>query len=332
MSCVLVTHADLPLGLRIVKRLRAEPAVTGIVALGEGPLPEALAAAAGATDVRLVYQRVDHARPRAMRELFRGPLLRERGVDAVVYVPRHGDAARGPRVPARVPARTAEARILLRQVLEAREVRVLVALGSAFAYALAPGNANHLGEESALDLAPRRPAALRAWIDSDMLFHAEARRRRPRVVLLRLPTVVASGGAVYLHPAFEGPPGLRPRPAGFDPLCPVIADKDVARAVAAALACENGGIFNVAGREQIPLSVLGRWTGRPCLPVPGPLLGVAARALLPSLVDGPYLRFGMSLDTRRARHLLGFEPHYRVGVTRAGDGAMRLEAMPGPGA
>jgi hypothetical protein len=35
----------------------------------------------------------------------------------------------------------------------------------------------------------------------------------------------------------------------------------------------------------------------------------------------------MSPDTRRAAEALGFEPRYRVGVARAGDGVMRLEAV-----
>jgi nucleoside-diphosphate-sugar epimerase len=197
------------------------------------------------------------------------------------------------------------------------------------------GNANHLGEESELDLDPAVPDEIRAWIDCDLLFQAEAAGRRLRVALLRLPTVVASGGYVYLHPTLEGRPGPRLRPVGFDPLCPVIADKDVARAVAAALAGDAQGIFNLAGRELVPLSTLGRWTGRRCVPVPGPLLraidigaarlGRARRAEL----DGDHLRYGMSLDTRRAARTLGFAPRYRIGVARAGDGGMRLEAVAG---
>jgi hypothetical protein len=167
-----------------------------------------------------------------------------------------------------------------------------------------------------------------------MLFHTAVSHPRMRVTLLRVPAVVASGGYVYLHPGLEGAAGPRLRPAGFDPLCPVIADKDLALAVRAALHADAAGVCNVAGREAIPLSVLGRWTGRPCLPVPGPLLGAIGAAAarlgderLHARLCGPHLRFGMSLDTQRASEVLGFAPRYRVGVARAGDGAMRLEAI-----
>jgi UDP-glucose 4-epimerase len=333
VSAVLVTHADLPLGRRIVKRLWHDPRVARVVALGEGPAPRAFDPFRVGERPRLVYERVDHARRRAMSDLFRSRRLRDLAVEAVVYVPRHGAAPEGPPLLGRVPARTAEARLVLQHALEQRSVRTLVALGSAFVYALAPGNANHLDEDCPLLLDPDAPAALRAWIDSDMLFQAETAGRRVRLVLLRLPAVVGSGGYVYLHPLLEGPAGPRPRAAGFDPLCALIADKDVAHAVAAALASDAAGVFNVAGRELVPLSVLGRWTRRPTVPLPGPLLrlaGVGQRGLGGAL-GAPVLRHGMSLDVRRAGEALGFAPRYRIGLSRAGDGALRLEAVGTPG-
>lgn len=330
---VLVTHADLPLGRRIVKVLWHDPAVARIVALGEGAVPRSFDPYRIGAAPRLVYERIDLARQRAVSELFRSKRLRALGVDSIVHVPRHGAGPEGPPVVARVAPRTAEARHLLHFAGESAPVVRLVAIGSAFVYRLAPGNANHLTESSALELDPGVAPERRAWIDCDMLFHAAVSHPRMRVTLLRVPAVVASGGYVYLHPGLEGPAGPRLRPAGFDPLCPVIADKDLALAVRAALHADAAGVCNVAGREAIPLSVLGRWTGRPCLPVPGPLLGAIGAAAgrlgderLQARLGGPHLRFGMSLDTQRAAERLGFEPRYRVGVARAGDGAMRLEA------
>lgn len=367
MKAVVVTHADLPLGRRIVKLLWHEPGIGRLVAIGEGPPPRAFDALRAGTEPRLVYEQLDHARQRSIADWFHSRRLREIAPEAVVYVPHHGAAPEGLPVVAQVPKRVAEARLVLHHALELRSIRTLVALGSAFVYELAPCNANQLCEDSPLRLDPSAPPALRAWIDSDMLFQAEigrahgawpsgsspsgsspsgsspsgsspsasSGRARLRVVLLRVPTVVASGGYVYLHPLLEGAAGPRPRPAGFDPLCPVIADKDVARAVAAALASGACGVFQVAGHERLPLSVLGRWTGRPTLPVPGPLLGLAARGaawlgLAEAALDAPLARHGMSLDVRRAETALGFRPRYRIGLARAGDGALRLEAVPAP--
>jgi hypothetical protein len=96
------------------------------------------------------------------------------------------------------------------------------------------------------------------------------------------------------------------------------------------------GVFNLAGREAIPLSVLGRWTRRPCVPVPGLLLRAAGAGIgrilrepLRAALDGPHLRYGFTLDTTRAERELGFRPQYRIGLARAGDGGLRLETARG---
>ena len=273
MRNVLVTHADLPLGRRIVKVLWHDAGVDRIVAVGEGAVPRAFQPYRIGAAPRLVYERIDLARQRSVSELFRSKRLRSLGVDSVVYVPRHGAGPEGPPVVARVAARTAEARHVLHFATESRAIERLVAVGSAFVYRLTPGNANHLTEESPLDLDPQVPPELRTWIDCDMLFRA-----------------ALCGGA--------------------------------------------SGVFNVAGHEAVPLSVLGRWTRRPCIPLPGPLLRAASAAAaqlgnerLQTALAGPHLRYGMSLDTRRAARALGFAPRYRIGVVRAGDGVQRLEAV-----
>lgn len=337
MTSVLVTHADLPLGRRIVKRLWHDPAVGQVLGVGEGPTPRAFDAYRVGSSPRLRYEQLDLARQREVSDLFHSRRLREAGIDTVVCVPRHGAAPEGPPGWARLPVRTAEARILLQHALESQAIRSLIALGSAFVYRLDAGHANHLSESSDLDLDPSVASSVRTWIDCDMLYHGEIGNPRLRVVLLRLPTVVASGGYLYLNPGLEGGSGLRLRAAGFDPLCAMVADKDVARAVQLALHSRRAGVYNIAGRELMPLSRLGHWTRRPCVPVPGPLLRIAAagaarlgRDEWRAALDGPHRRFGFSLDTRRAERDLGFRPGYRVGMARAGDGAMRLETVPAP--
>ncbi len=335
MRRVLVTHADQPLGRRLVKALYHDPGVERVLAVGSGAVPRAFDRLLADGD-RTGYLRVDLARHRPVSDLFHAERLRRMEIDSVVHVPSHGAGtdACGP-VIAGLPVRTAEARLVLQHCREVARIRHVIALGSAFVYRRPAGNANRLRETSELDLDPSVPDEFRAWIDCDMLFRAEVASERLRVVLLRLPTVVASGGAVYLNPSLEGGSRPRLRPLGFDPLCALISDKDVAKGVQAALHSTARGVFNLAGRETLPLSVLSRWTRRPTLPVPGGLLGAMARAAgfvagetARVRLDGDHLRFGFTLDTRRAERELGFEPHYRVGMSRAGDGSLRLETSP----
>jgi len=331
MRNVLVTHADEPVGRRVVKRLFHDEAVGTLLAVGDGPPPRSfdryLADSGGGVD----YARVDLAKHRPVADLFHSARFRAAEIDTVVYLPRHGaSSSEAAPLVAGLPERTAETRLVLQHCLETPSVRSLVALGSAFVYRLPPGNVNRLDEESELDLDPDVPAEIRSWIDCDMIFHGEVHNDRLRVVMLRVPTIVASGGYVYLNPTLSGAPRSRLRALGFDPLCALVSDKDVARAVQAAVHARRPGIYNIAGNEAVPFSVLSRWIGRSSLAVPGPLLswlGSGARLLGSerAALDGPHLRYGFTLDTRRAERDLGFRPSVRIGLARAGDGALRLE-------
>jgi hypothetical protein len=332
---VLVTHADEPIGRRVVKALVHDPRVGNLLAVGEGAAPRAFDHFIATWPERFAYGRVDLAKHRSSVDFFHSSRFRRADIDTLVHVPRHASRANGPPIVSGLPVRTAEARMVLQHALEAASVRSLVALGSAFVYRLEPGNANRLSERSELNLDPDVPAEVRSWIDCDMIFHGEIGNDRLCVTLLRVPTVVTSGGYVYWNPSLAGPPGPRPRPLGFDPMCALVCDKDVAKAVQAAVHAERSGIYNVAGHESVPLSVLGGWTGRPGLPVPGPALRVLSttarwlgRESLRAAIDGAELRYGFTLDTRRAEQELGFRPRYHVGLSRAGDGRLRLETSP----
>ena len=336
MSRVAVTHADEPLGRRVVKALYHDPSVETLLALGSGPAPRAFDAFLADAPERFGYAQLDLARHRPVRDLFHGDRLRGFGIDTVVYLPAHHPGAeREVAEPAGLPRRTAEARLVLQACLEVPGIRHLVAVGSAFVYRLEPGNANRLTEESELDFDPELPVELRSLVDSDLIFQGEVHHDRLTVTLLRVPTVVAPGGYAFLSPLVPGPRGVRLRPLGYDPMCALLADKDLALAIRRAVDAGKGGIFHIAGVETVPLSTLCRWLGRPEWPVPGPLLGALAGAaeglrlgLADALRPDRHLRFGFTLDTSRAERELGFRPRHRIGIGPAADGRPRLEITP----
>ena len=333
MNNVFVTHADEPIGRCVVKALFHDENVQTIFAVGDGPPPRAFDRFLGGSEPRLAYARVDLAKHRPVNDLFHSSRFREAEIDTVVHIPRHGaPAEEAAPIVSGLPERTAETRLVLQHCLETASVRNLVAVGSAFVYRLPPGNANRLDEDSELDLDPNVPPEIRSWIDCDMIFHGEVHNDRLRVVLLRVPTVVAAGGYVYLNPTLSGRPGLRVRAMGYDPVCALVSDKDVARAIQASIHSPRSGIYNIAGSEAVPLSVLGRWTRRASVPIPGPIYRafstiarLTGKEVLGQAGDGPHLRFGFTLDTSRAARELAFRPSHRIGMARAGDGALRLE-------
>jgi hypothetical protein len=327
-----------------VKRLFHDEGVESILAVGDGPPPRSFDHFLSSSGGRLRYARVDLARHRPVAELFHSASSRSGAVDSVIHVPRHGPTeAPGRPIVAGVAERTAEARLVLQQCLQTRSIDSLIVLGSAFIYRLPPGNSNRLTEDSELNLDPDAPADLRSWVDCDMIFHGEVHNQQLRVVLLRLATVVASGGAVFLNPSIAGAErggwmgalGADLRPMGYDPICALVCDKDVAAAARQALHASGSGVYNVAGHEALPLSLLRRWTGRWNLPVPGVVLGAVSRAAqlmgsdtFASAIDSPLHRYGFTLDTTRAQRELDFRPGYRIGLARAGDGQLRIETAP----
>ncbi len=336
MTNILVTHADEPIGRRVVKTLFHDPSVGTILATGDGPPPRVFDRFLAGADPRVRYSRLDLSKHRPVSDLFHSAQFRAAEIDSVVHIPRHGATADASApIVSGLPARTAEARLILQHCIDEPALRSLITIGSAFVYKLPPGNANLLDEDSDLDLDPEVSVDIRSWIDCDMIFHGEVHNDRLRVVLLRVPTVVSGGGYVYMNPSLVGRPGLRLRALGFDPICALVSDKDVARAVMASLAASQSGIYNIAGNEAVPLSVLTRWTRRSSVVVPSTVLGwIGAatrrlgREMTASALDPNRLRYGFTLDTRRAERELGFRSGYRVGLARAGDGAPRLEAAP----
>ena len=336
---LLVTHADQPLGRRIVERLFRDRRVGKILAIGEGPPPRSFDHLLAARGRRLDYARCDLSRHRPVTELFHSERVRRQGIDGVIHVPTHGPVESPERpVVGGIATRTAEARLVLQNCLQTRGIRDLIALGSAFVYRLPPGNANRLTEGSELNLDPGAPPDLRSWVDCDMIFHGEIHGEGLRVVLLRVPSVVGAGGVVFFNPMLvprrdRVVPDLRP--LGYDPLCALVSDEDVALAVQRSVHSHRAGVYNVAGRETLPLSALTRFSGHSSVSVPRGLLGLTSR--VSGLVaggwrrislDGPEQRFGFTLDTRCAERDLGFRPSQRIGLVRGPDGRIQIDAAP----
>lgn len=337
---VLVTHADTPLGRRVVQRLFRDESILWILAVGTGAPPSSFDPLIERARGRLLYRRVDLRDYRSAADLFGSRDFLEARVDTIIHIPAHTEDSapdRGPLIPPLLgallgavrpppPGFGAEARVVLRQAVEDPNVRQLISLGSAYVYRLTPGNANRLTEDSELDLDPRAPGPVRAWVENDLALQTDVPSGRLCVTLLRLPTVVTSGGELLLNPLLEAGPQVRP--LGYDPLCPLVSDHDAVQAILLALRTRRAGIFNIAGCESVPLSTLLHWSGRSSVPLPESLLrllgaaqGAAEARRRPGL-EGPPLRYGFSLDTERARRDLGFVPNYRiVPALEPGDGA-----------
>ena len=208
---------------------------------------------------------------------------------------------------------------MLQHCLESRPCGASSRSGSAFVYRLPPGNANRLGEESELDLDPDVPPEIRSWIDCDMILHGEVHNDRLRVVLLRVPTVVAAGRLRLPAARARRPAGAALRRARLRP--DLRAGLGQGRGASGAVGRPRAAARHLQHRRQrvgaaLDAGALDR--ARAASPVPGPLMAWPDRGRAParrarrsgSLTRRAALRLHARHAPRRARARLPAErPH-----------------------
>ncbi|MBX3212624.1 MAG: SDR family oxidoreductase [Labilithrix sp.] len=166
------------------------------------------------------------------------------------------------------------------------------------------------------------------------LFHVEDEPPMGLASFPELADLVAAdlyaGSALWRYPSFVtsvlrmvytlGPTGhgtlatfLRgarvPTILGYDPLFHFMHEDDVVRALVTALDARPRGVFNVAGPQPVPLSVIIEETGRTNVPLPGPLLGAAlGRFGLPRLPRGAleHIRYPITVDASSFKRATGW--------------------------
>ncbi|MFQ5697366.1 MAG: hypothetical protein ACE5IL_03670 [Myxococcota bacterium] len=323
MRRVLVTHADGPLGRRLLQALYRDPEVSLVLATGTGPAPAFLEPYAG----KCVYQRLDLAKARHVMSLFRSERFARARLDSVVHLPFETPAVSA-RVPGGLPALVSETRRLIDECRRDPGIRRFVLLSSGLVYRPEPGNANLFGEDAEIDFEADDPQ-IRTLVDVDVLCQKLATDPELCATILRSASIATDSGSFLLSPPLSSD---SVPPVGFDPMFSLIADRDVARGITTALHADRPGEYNLAGEEIYPWSVLGEVPPTPFgLPIPGALREVFGT--LSSLVasargtpKGLRARYGVVLDTRRARDLLGFEVAYRV-EARGERGHCRIEII-----
>lgn len=104
-----------------------------------------------------------------------------------------------------------------------------------------------------------------------------------------------------------------PMVMGFDPLFQFMHERDTARAIVTALQSDLRGVYNVAGPDPLPLSLLIRQTGRHALPVPEPLFRLAlGRFGLPKLPRGAleHVKYPVVMDASAFRQATGYQHEF----------------------
>lgn len=307
---VLVTGATTPLGRAIIERLLRTPEVGQVLAVGAEHGGPGLPSDSG----RFRYERVDLTRPRSVRDLLYGP-ARAHGIDTVLHGVLHRAARdRG----ARVHAVNVEAtRMLVQSCAQHPQIRRFVLRSGAEVYAIRPDEPNLLDEDHALVFDPAAPQWLRDRVEADLVACAQIGTAAASIAVLRCAEILAEGTGSQLWDYLGSRVCLRP--LGFDPMINVLSIPDAVAAIVGALASDARGVFNIPGRDVLPLSRLIALAGRRDVPVPGPLLAPLYR--LRTRTVGFEFRYDLNLgrfhlggilDGTRARATFGYEPRHAI--------------------
>ncbi len=141
------------------------------------------------------------------------------------------------------------------------------------------------------------------------LYAANALWRLPalQTAVLRICYTLGPSGRGTLASFLKG--RFVPMVLGFDPLFQFMHEDDAADAIVTALSAKARGIYNVAGPQPLPLSVIAREAGRRTLPLPETVLAMlVGRAGLPRLSRGAlaHVKYPIVVDATPFRKETGF--------------------------
>ncbi len=307
MRAVLVTGSTTPIGAALIRSLLEAPEVERVLAVGIELDP--------GTDLPLgnaglTYHRVDLTRERHVRRLIFGP-VREAGVDAVVHTALHRSAHDQGKAVHRLNVEAT--RSLLHLCERHPTVRRFIYRSFAEVYRHDHEHPSLIGEGEPLELRPDVPQRVRDRVEADLTVCTRMGMSPLQICVLRVAEILAPQSGSQLWDWLASPVCLRP--LGFDPMVNLISADDAARAVVLALRTDAQGVFNVPGRDTLPLSKVVELWHRLDVPAPGPLL----RPLywIRRLAIGTDFRYRLNegrlhtsdlLDGARAREVLGYEP------------------------
>ncbi|MFW6197925.1 MAG: NAD-dependent epimerase/dehydratase family protein [Myxococcota bacterium] len=314
MNATLVTAATTPVGRAIIEALVADPSWGPVLAVAAEPESQARLPA----DPRITYARVDLTRDRDVRRLLFG-LARELRIREIVHTPLHRRASERGR---RVYALNVESTRGLLLLAEAQSnIERFVLRSTADVYRIEADQPVIVDEDHPLHLHTRMPQYLCDRVEADITVCTRTASPGLATAVLRCAEILAPDCGSQLHDYLQSRVCFRP--LGFDPMMHVMSVADAVRAVRLALVSQARGVFNVPGKDILPLSEIVARVGRRGIAVPAPVL--APLYGLRGGILGTDFRYGLNhmrfhfsgvLDGRRAGKELGYEP--RVSVDFAG--------------
>jgi len=316
-KAVMVSGATTAAGVALIERLIAEDPERRVLAVALDPAHET---AALWRHPQVDYRCVDLVRNRRLRGLLFGA-ARDLEIDTVVHLAMHrSPSARGAKVHRLNVEVTRE---LLHMCEDHPTIRRFIFRSFVEVYDVRPHQPDLIGEDHPLNLSSGAPQWVRDRVHADLTACTQLGLGELDVVVLRCAECVAPGVGSQLHDYLQS--RVCYRAMGYDPMMNLLSFDDLVRALQIAVDRAPSGIFNIQGKDTLPLSEVVRRAGRMGISVPGALIAplYAARTRFRGgdfSYDVNSLRFHFSgiLDGRRTHDRIGYCPESPIDFSQFG--------------
>jgi nucleoside-diphosphate-sugar epimerase len=311
MSVVLITAATTPVGGALTRALLDDDRVEHVIAVG---IEEAPHDQLPLGDDRLTYERFDLTRERNIRRMLFGT-CRDLSATHVVHTAPHRSATdRGARVRR---LNVDSTRHLIRLCERHPSIRRFIYKSYAEVYRHDHHHPTLIAEDQPLELTGYAPQRVRDRVEADLTVCTHMGMSDLSICVLRLAEVFAPHCGSQLWDWLQS--SVCFRPLGYNPMVNLLSVDDAVRAMQLAVHSDAQGVFNVPGRDTLPIKMLAEHAGARVVPVPGPVLSPMYRAR--ARARGTQFRYDMNrgrfhtsdlLDGRRASLKLGYEPSHPI--------------------
>ncbi len=265
MSAALITGATTPVGVAIAKQLLSDRVFVHIIAVGAEPFSEVSALFPSAS---VTYLQADLTHSRELRNLLFEPAVTHR-VTTVIHTALHRSAQRSGQHVHQLNVEST--RELLRICEQHPTIRRFLLRSHSEIYRVRAVEPEILDERHPIDLSPDRPQWMRDRAEADLITCAAMAVSPLQIVVLRCAECLVPDTGSQLFDYLCSQVCLQP--LGFDPMLNVLSLPDLARAFSLAAAADQQGVFNIVGKDTLPLSTLIADWGRLRIPIPSTLLG-----------------------------------------------------------
>ncbi len=307
---VMVTGATTPVGCQLVHRLLGDPSIKRVLAIGLEPH----AATFLPPHPKLSYMNVDLTRTRGIRSLLFGP-ARDLGVEAIIHTAQHRKATdRGRKVRL---LNVESSRALLELSEEHPTIKRFILRSYIDVYKIEMHLPTMIEENHPLNISRGLSQWVRDRVEADLTVCSRMGLSPLHITVLRFAECLGEniGSQLYDYLCSR----VCFRPLGFNPMINVITIRDMVEAFTLSLRSKGQGVYNIPGKDTLPLSDIIKNAGRLSVPVPGTMLSTLYNAR--RVTRGTDFRYSLNnrrfhlnsiLDGSRAARELNYRPMFGV--------------------